>query len=194
MATDIANLIGQLVDGGHVVVVVSKPERPAQIATPQPVASEKPPTRKPARRWGRRDVGPWASVSDQEHRRRAASFGAAHVRGVQRRAVTFQESFDFYCDNEQLVLAAVKAYHQLRKRLLQGDYIPRPSCWDAAFVQTVLDGIGGVEEVSDFVTRWASMDWTLDSVGVVQNDVATTVAVFQKMFRFHRNPSGPGVA
>jgi hypothetical protein len=189
MATDITKLIGQLVDGGHVVVVVSKPEQHGQTAKPQPVTSEKPPARKPARRWGRRDVGPWASVSDQEHRRRAASFGAAHLRHVDRRDITHKESFDFYCQHEELVRAAVRAYHQLRKRLLRGDYIPRPSCWDAAFVHTVLDGVGDVDEVSDFVTRWASMDWTLESIGVVQNDISTTVDVFQKMFRFHRNPS-----
>jgi len=200
MAQDLTTLIGNLVGAGHVVVIASQSLQPAAVEpdaarrsakddqSPQPVAPKR-----HARRSVQRNVGPWIEVANHDHRRRAAAFGVAHVRGCDRDDVSLQESFDFYLEHEELVKAAVRAYHQLRKRLRRGDYVPRASYWDAAFMATVLDDLGSVDEVADFATRWAAMDWTLDSIGVVKNDVSSTVDVFQKMFRFHRNPlSGTG--
>lgn len=133
-------------------------------------------TRKPV---VRRFVGPWESVPDQEHRRRAASFGAAYLRNTSRRKVGLEESFDFYSRHTDLVIEAVRAYHHLRKRGRGRDYVSRASCWDGAFVISVLDGMGTVEDLSEFAGRWALMDWTLESVGVVANDLDTTVSAFK---------------
>jgi len=126
-----------------------------------------------------RDLGLWGDVRDHDHVTRVGRFIIARELGeANHLKVPKDLAFDAFERYPDLLHAASKANHKLRKKKVNGVQISRATYWDAAFAFAVLDGLATLEQATDFVGWWSRNAWTLDDVGAIQNDLDSTTRAF----------------